>query len=415
MVISPGLLAAFLFASFFIVVALVLVSTLLRDYLSKQKTYSCLAKYVGELFIVISKSGHLLDASPKYVSDSLYELLLRKKSFRQVLPATEYRRLQEYIRSVMAYPDIPFIFSFNAGTVINWYELRACVKKKNENIEYVILLKNVTLDVESRNQRDLLQSNVDTLLQNTGDFLWSINTDSREFTFLTPLIDSEGRVVPRSLGVHDIRAMMPKEDYSFFEKYINSKIVDFRNDNGASKENKAVRLRLLGENGKLEWFAFCGKLYAEDNARLSFRGAARKLDLSVDNFIIGKESFNEKSIVSILDFPDIRIFWIDRQYKICGCNQAFSLAFGMSMPDNAIGKRLLEVVLPKYFPFFHGIISDVFERGVSRSWKGPFGLGKKLLWLNAVPLKREDGFVYRVLGIYMLMDVNEFDSYKKLE
>ena len=115
-------------------------------------------------------------------------------------------------------------------------------------------------------------------------------------------------------------------------------------------------------------------------------------------------------VSNILAFPDVRVFLVDRDYKICGCNQAFSLAFGMSLPEDFQGKRLLEVVRPKYFFVFHRVLSDVFERGVPKSWKGPFGVGDKLLWFNAVPLKNQDGHTSRILGIYMQLERQEFEN-----
>ena len=278
----------------------------------------------------------------------------------------------------------------------------------------VLLLKNVTLDVESRTQRDELKEKVDMLLQSTGDFLWSMDVDSRKFTFLTPLVDDEGRAIPRTQGVQDIRAMMPEDDYAFFDKHLNARIVEFRAKGQNSSENRGVRLRLMGENGKLDWYAFCGRLYTEENAKIVFRGSARKLDLQLENPVTGESVVSESTQVSALAFPDIRLFWIDRDYKICGCNQAFSLAFGSPIPKDIEGKRLLEVVRPRYFSLFHGVLSEVFEKGLSKSWKGPFGVGKRLLWFNAVPLKRDDGYTYRVLGVYLQLDENDFNVVNNL-
>ena len=67
------------------------------------------------------------------------------------------------------------------------------------------------------------------------------------------------------------------------------------------------------------------------------------------------------------------------------------------------------MVRPRYFSLFHGVVSEFFEKGLSKSWKGAFGVGKRLLWFNAVPLKREDGFTHCVLGVYMQLDENDFN------
>jgi PAS domain-containing protein len=413
MQVSVGLLIALSFVCFLVTTAFVISVLLIRDLLHKQKIYSNFSGFLSDFLVIISKEGRLIDASPSYISDPLYNLIMRKKSFKKVFSAPEYKRFSEYIRGLDAYPDIPFVFSQDAGDGLNWYEIRARQKQEGD-VHMVLLLKNVTLDVESRTQRDELKEKVDMLLQSTGDFLWSMDVDSRKFTFLTPLVDDEGRAIPRTQGVQDIRAMMPEEDYAFFDKHLNARIVEFRAKGQDFSETRGVRLRLEGENGKLDWYAFCGRLYTEENAKIVFRGSARRLDLQLETPVVEASAMSESTQVSALAFPDIRLFWIDRDYKICGCNQAFSLAFGSPIPEDIKGKRLLEVVRPRYFSLFHGVLSEVFEKGLSKSWKGPFGVGKRLLWFNAVPLKRPDGYTYRVLGVYLQLDENDFSSVKNL-
>ena len=408
MQVPVGVLIAVSFVCFLVITAFVIVVLLIKDLLHKQRIYSNFGSYLSDFLVIISKEGRLIDASPAYISDPLYNLIMRQKSFKRVFSAAEYKRFSEYIRGLDAYPDIPFVFSQDLGDGLNWYEIRARQKQVGD-AHMVLLLKNVTLDVESRTPRDELKEKVDMLLQSTGDFLWSMDVDTRTFTFLTPLVDDEGRAIPRTQGVQDIRAMMPEEDYAFFDKHLNARIVEFRAKGQDSSESRGVRLRLIGENGQLDWYAFCGRLYTEENAKIVFRGSARKLDLQLENPIAEPSVVSESTQVAALAFPDIRLFWIDREYKICGCNQAFSLAFGSPIPKDIEGKRLLEVVRPRYFSLFHGVLSEVFEKGVAKAWKGPFGVGKRLLWFNAVPLKREDGYTYRVLGVYLQLDENDFN------
>ena len=413
MQVPVGLLIAVSFVCFLVITAFVISVLLIRDLLNKQKIYSNFAGYLSDFLVIISKEGRLIDASPTFISDPLYDLILRQKSFKKVFSAAEFKRFSEYVRGLDAYPDIPFVFSQDMGDGLNWYEIRAR-QRQGGDVHMVLLLKNVTLDVESRTQRDELKEKVDLLLQSTGDFLWSMDVDTRTFTFLTPLVDDEGRAIPRTQGVQDIRAMMPEDDYLFFDKHLNSRIVEFRAKGQDSSENRGVRLRLMGEDGNLDWYAFCGRLYTEENAKIVFRGSARKLDLQLEKPITEESEVSESTQVAALAFPDIRLFWIDRDYKICGCNQAFSLAFGSPIPKEIEGKRLLEVVRPRYFSLFHGVLSEVFEKGLSKSWKGPFGVGRRLLWFNAVPLKRDDGYTYRVLGVYLQLDENDFESVNKL-
>lgn len=406
-------LVAFLFFVLLLLVTLLLVAMLLRDNYEKQKAYTVFAGNLSDFLITMSKDGRLLDATPKYVSDPLYEQILQKHYFKPILSESDYLRLQEYVRGWDAHPDIPFVFSFGDESRKNWYELRAYMRKHGGDVNMALFLKNVTIEIETSRQRDRLKDDIDMFLRSTGDFLWSLDIDTRRFSFITPLVDDEGRVIPRSMGVQDLRQLMPEEDYAFFEKHLNKRIVDFRAAGHDISENRGVRLRLFGENGKETWFAFLGRLCSEENAKILFKGSARRLDMLLENPITADNVMNESMLFSVFSFPDVRVFWIDRDYKICGCNQAFSLAFGMSFPKEVVGKRLLEVVRPKYFSMFHGVLSDVFERGLSKAWRGPFGVEKRLLWFNAVPLKRSDGYTHGVLGVYMQLEERDFNNTSK--
>ena len=129
----------------------------------------------------MSKDGRLLDATPKYVSDPLYEQILQKHYFKPILSESDYLRLQEYVRGWDAHPDIPFVFSFGEESRKNWYELRAYMRKRGSDVNMVLFLKNVTIEIETSRQRDQLKDNIDMFLRSTGDFLWSLDIDSRRF------------------------------------------------------------------------------------------------------------------------------------------------------------------------------------------------------------------------------------------
>lgn len=408
MLISLNLLAAWLFAFFVVSVALVISILLIRDSREKQKAYAVFSGYLGEFQVILSKEGNLLDATPRYISDPLFERICQEKNFRNILSTQEYARLQDYAKGLASYPDIPFVFSFDCEQGLRWYELRAYIQKKQGNDSTVFLIKNVTMDVESRNQRDELKQNIDMLLQNTGDFLWTMDVDSRRFTLLTPLVDEEGRVVPRSVGTQDVRTMMPARDYEIFEKMLNSRIVEFRASGHDIEGNRGLSLRLLRPDGSLCWYFFGGRLVMEEGANMVFRGTARRMELLQDNPVLEDDAYSNVLLSSALALPDVRVFWVDRDYKVIGCNQAFSLAFGRESPKSIEGRRLLEIVRPKYFSFFHRYLSEVFERGRAVSWKGVFGAVDSLLWVNAVPLKNLDGETNKILAAYMLLNAEEF-------
>lgn len=415
MFISTGVLAVLLFVGFALVVAMAISHMLMRGNKERQGAYANFTGHVNEFLLFMSKEGILQDALPKFIQDPLYEQICQKRSFDEILNAEDNARLKEYLRGADAYPDIPFIFSFRGESGVRWYELRAVLKKSFGNSCWELLIKNVSQDVDSRNQRDALQDNVDMLLQSTGDFLWSFDVDSRQITLLTPITDEEGRVIPRSVGVQDIHALLLDEEYLMFEKRINARIMAFRASNQNVDENTSIKLRVIGPDGRLVWYSFRCKVCLEENSKIVIKGSARRMDMLFDNPVYDECVNLDAAIGTMLSFPDIRIFCVDRENKIVSCNQSFALDFKYASPEKTFGKRLLEVVRPKYYSFIQGTLSEVFESGRAKSWKGPFNKEKRLLWLNAVPLTKSDGFVYRVLGVYIQMDESEFKDDKNIK
>ena len=78
MQVSFSIVVAFLFLLLLLLVALLLVAMLLKENQEKQKAYTVFSGYLGDFLITMSKEGRLLDATPKYVSDPLYEQILQK-------------------------------------------------------------------------------------------------------------------------------------------------------------------------------------------------------------------------------------------------------------------------------------------------------------------------------------------------
>ena len=119
MQVSVGLLIAVSFVCFLVITAFVIVVLLIRDLLNKQKIYSVFSGYLGDFLVIVSKEGRLIDATPTYISDPLYNSILRQKSFKKIFSAAEYKRFLEYVKGLDAYPDIPFVFSQDSGDGLN--------------------------------------------------------------------------------------------------------------------------------------------------------------------------------------------------------------------------------------------------------------------------------------------------------
>lgn len=407
MVISPGVLAGIMFVLFLTLVAFVIAVMLYRDLRSRQDVYANFSSFLDEFMVIMTKDGVLHDVLPKYMDDPLYEQLVQNQSFESILSISDLTRLNDYIRGLDAYPDIPFIFSFRGESGMLWYELRAVVQKNSNYLAY--LIKNVTMDVESRNQRDLIQKNQDLLLQSTGDFLWSLDVEQRQFSLLTPVSDDEGRVVPRSVGVQDIHTMLSQEDFEVFERVVNARVVDFRTTGRDNDENRTIKLRLHGQDGKKIWYALRCKVGYDENAKLMIKGTARRMDMAIETPVSDDEA--QSALASLaFSFPDISVFCLDRDYKFVSCNLTFAVEHDVSDVKLIVGKRAKDVITTKYFTYLMGICSRAFEDGRPVSWRGSVHKSDQIIVLNVVPVKNED-VVNRLLCTYIYMSREDFEKH----
>lgn len=408
MFISVGALAGILFSLFIFMVALAIVILLYRDLRSRQSAYLKFSDQLNEFVVTMTKDGFLEDILPKHVSDPLYEQLLQEQSFDRILSITDLNRLNDYIRGLNAYPNIPFIFAYNSEQGVLWYSLRAVVNQTGNDSRYIYMIKNVTLDVESRNQRDLIQKKMDLLLQSTGDFLWSMEVEKRQFTLLTPVTDDEGRVVPRSVGVQDIHTLLPDEDFALFAKMVNARIVDFRASGHDNEESRAIKVRLYGLSGKMVWYSFRFIVGYDENSRLMLKGAARRMDPLVESPIFEGDDVRNALAAMAFSFPDVAMFCADRDFKLVSCNLTFAMEHGMSSIKKLEGMYIKDLLKTMQAKSFVELCSKTFESGRPVAWRGSFGEDRVVL-LNISPLEK-NGVVSRVLCTYIHMDRKNFDK-----
>lgn len=413
MLIPPGVLAGILFALFIVLVAFVIMVLLYRDIRSKQKVFGVFADHLDEFVVIMTRDGNVLDVLPKMVNDPLYEQLALNHSFDSILSIADLDRLNDYIRGLDAYPDIPFIFSYNGDSGVLWYELRAVVQKGGDDSHYVYLIKNVSFDVESRNQRDRIQKNMDLLLQSTGDFLWSLDVEKRQFALLTPITDDEGRVVPRTVGIQDIHTILPPADFAQFEKFINTRIVEFRSSGIDNEENFSIRLRLFGQEGKFYWYSLRCKVGYDENSRLFLKGTARRMEALIEAATF-EDDGKDALLSSAFAFPDQSMFCMDRDYKLVSCNLTFAMEHGLHSIRHAEGRRMKDILRTKYYTFFLGLCSNSFESGKPISWRGPIETEDRLLLFNATPIKVGD-VVSKMLCMYMYIDKCDFEKFMNIE
>ena len=409
MLISTGVLAGILFSLFIVLVAFVICFLLYCDLRSRQNVYGAFSKDLNEFVAIMSKDGVLQDLMPKNVDDPLYRQLFQNQNLESILSFSDSSRLNDYIRGLDAYPDIPFLFSYNSEEGVQWYGLRAAMQKVGSDSYSVYLIKNMTMDVESRSQRDAVQRNIDLLLQSTGDFLWSLDAENRQFSILTPMTDEEGRVIPRSVGVQDIRSLLPEADCQFFADTVNARIVDFRSSGHDRDESLSFKVRLFGQEGKLVWYAFRCRVGNDENGRLMINGTARRMDVLVDVPAFEEEA-KDALLSAAFSFPELGIFCLNRELKILGCNQTFALEHGASNGSFFVGKDVKEVLKSRFVNLFTDLCSRAFETGRPICWRGLLDAGSVVANINVTPVE-QGRIVNKVLFSYSYTLKSDFEKF----
>lgn len=396
------------FVSGFLAVACVILIMLLRDGRRRQLFYRRFDKNLNEFMVVFSQGLDFLYGLPVYLTDPLFDKLKKGKLLQDVLNDKNWGRLKLFLDETEKHFDMPFVFSIVDDVLGDvWYELRCFVERHSSGeIHYVCLFKNITKELELRREKERVRDSLDSLLQNTGDFLWSLDAETREFSLLTPLIDEEHRLVPQSVGVVDLEKMMPESDYEMFNKVLNDRIVKYREYGTRSDGYETMKLRLFGSDKFLVWYGFRGKLVHDENGKLQFRGTARKMDMVLENPNLGNTT--DSMLSAVLSFPDVRIFWLDREYKIQGCNQAFATDAKIVNLTDVYGKSLDSVVSIKFLPYFNKAISEVFANGKSVTWKGSFDRDGRILMMNVTLVRDGSGKGLFAMGTYLIIGESEF-------
>lgn len=389
-----------------LVVVCVVCVMLLRDSRKKQKFYRRFGKNVGEGLVVLSQRLEYLYSLPLFAEDPLLELLVQGKGFQELLDSKDWGRMRLFFMETEKHRDIPFLFSvkLDDGGVL-WYELRCFIHRVSvSEYHYVCFLKNISREQESRKERKALQDNLDLMVKTTGAFLWSMDVEKRLVKFLTPIVDEDFQVLPQSAGGIELSSLMPEEDVELLEKLMNRYIREYRSDKSVIQKNKVyppVRIRLFSKNGSMLWFNLRGLLGYDEEGNLVFQGVANRLDLMLDNFIFDPEQ-NENALFSAaMSLPDLRVFWVDRDFKILGANQCFANAFRIVELSSIQGKTLGDVVDSKPLLYFNKVLSEVFETGKRMSWKSEGDKLDEPMIFNVVPLKVETGVVHQALCAYI--------------
>ena len=389
-----------------LVVVCVVCVMLLRDSRKKQKFYKRFGKNVGEGLVVLSQRLEYLYSLPLFAEDPLLELLVQGTNFQDLLDPKDWGRMRLFFMETEKHRDIPFLFSIKMDDRdILWYELRCFIHRVSlSEFHYVCFLKNISREQESRRERKSLQDNLDLMIKTTGAFLWSMDVEKRLVKFLTPIMDEDFQVLPQSTGGIELSSLMPEEDVELLEKLMNRYIREYRADKSVVEKHKLyppVRIRLFNKDGSLLWLNLRGLLGFDEEGNLVFQGVANRLDLMMDNFIFDPDQNDNALFSAAMSLPDLRVFWVDRDYRLMGANQCFANAFRVRDLSSIQGKALGDVVDPKPLLYFNRVLSEVFETGRRMSLMTEGDKLDEPMIFNVVPLKVELGVVQQVLCAYI--------------
>lgn len=400
-----------------LLVACIVCIFLLRDNHRKQRLYGRFGENLSEFVVVLSQRLEFLYGLPKYMSDPLFDKLSSGFGFQDLQDPKDWARMRLFFDDVDKHQDMSFIFSIvqaeSEGIMENdrvqWYEMRTMVERVSlQERNYVCFIKNISKENENRKTRFRLQTQLDSLLQNTGDFLWCFEVEERRFRLLTPLLDEEHRVMPQLSGYVDIHELMPDSDIEMLNAVLNERVKDFRNFGSRGDPFESVKVRLYGPEKTLVWYSMRGRLLTDEDNRLVFQGTARRMDMVLDNPVVGKGGDGESMLAAALAFPDVRVFWVDSDFVIQGCNQSFATDFQIINPKEIYGKTLDAVVSLQFLPYMTKVVRDVFDSNRSVSWRGLFGQSRRLLMMNSVPIKSRENSSRIVMCVYFLLDKGDF-------
>lgn len=378
----------------------------IRDNREKQKLYKLFSGHMGEFIVVLSPKMEYLYGMPIFSSDPFFGMITRERSLEDFLPAADWIRLSAYFKETDRHPNMPFVLSFDdGGDAPIWYELR-CIKKYYSSVEfhYVCFIRNISKEVEIRKNKEDADSKLRMLLEHTGDFIWKFDIENHKLTSLTPASGDGYRIIPIPVGEVDLHMLVPPQDYAVLMDVINQHVLAYHRTGNIDDGDVNTKVRGYRTDKSLVWYDLHCKLEMNDDGHLFYRGVARRMDVMLDNPVFHLDEEKEAMLSATMSSPDIRMFWVDRNFIVQGCNQAFSLDMKRNSPDQVKGESLKMLISDKHSPMIIQKIGDVLSTQKSVVWKNVYLSPDQFIVFNAVPLTIDSGKVQSVMCLYLLID-----------
>lgn len=376
----------------------------IRDSREKQKLYNLFDGYMGEYIIVLSPKMEFLYGLPLFSTDPFFVTLVHEHSLENFLPAADWIRMSAYFKDVDKHPDMPFVLMFDDGGELPiWYEFH-CVKKYYSSVEfhYVCFVRIISKEVEARRKRDESEQKLKLFLESTGDFLWRFDVENRKLVVLTQAATDEFRVIPMPVGEVDLASLIPQDDYEKVLEKLNVEVLKYHETGVCDKVDVHLKVRGYRADKSLVWYSVRCKLEVSRDGRLFYKGVARRMDILLDYPLFKSNEEKDSMLAAMMTFPDVRVFWVDRNFILLGCNQAFSVDLKFDDPKDVIGKPLGRLVIERQMPFLLKKVSDVFETQKSVAWKDSYVHSDQYILFNAVPIATENDLVQKVMCVYSM-------------
>lgn len=384
----------------------------IRDNREKQKLYQLFAGHMGEYIVVLSPKMEFLYGLPIFSSDPFFNTLYRERSLENFLPAADWIRISAYFKDTDKHPNMPFVLSYDDGGELPiWYELR-CVKKYYSSVEfhYVCFVRNISREVETRKKKEETEQKLKLLLENTGDFIWKFDIENRKLTVLTQATTDVFRIVPIQVGEDELLSLIPEHEYKLLLDQMNMHVLKYHHSGVLSDGDMETKIRGYRTDKSLVWYTLRCKMEKSDDNRLFYKGVARRMDVMLDSPVFNSDQEKEAMLTALMLFPDIRAFWVDRNFIVQGGNQAFALDVKLNDPNAVVGKSLNDLTFGLHSPMFVQKIGDVFDMQKSIVWKDSYLRSDQFIVFNAVPLIAENNMVQKALCVYMILDQKELKS-----
>lgn len=392
-------------------------SLFIRDTREKQKLYNLFEEHVGESIIVLSPKLEFLYGLPLFSSDPFYVTLCQERLLENFLPAADWIRMSAYFKDADKHPDMPFVLMYDdGGESPIWYEMH-CVKKYYSSVEfhYVCFIRNISKEVEARKRREESENKLKVFLDGTGDFLWKFDIENRKLTVLTQSTTEEYGIVPLPMGEVDLTTLVPPDDYEMILDRLNKEILRFHETGDYQNTELNMKIRGIRSGNALIWYSVRCKFDMTPEGRFYCRGVARRMDYMIDNSVFRSGDERDAMFAAVMSLSDIRMFWIDRNFVLLGCNQSFAVDVNVQSSVELVGTPIGRIFMKKQTSILLKKVNDVFELKTSVAWRDSFLRPGQYIVFNAVPVSTENGLVQKVMCVYSLLNQNDVEFEKKIE